>query len=129
MGDLCTCVHGAYNVALQSSEVCVQMHQSEIQPGLYMCVVRRGTGQWAVAMVDGRQVILDPANADNSTTAAGECQGNGIWIFRAQQLELGGPCAIDEKKSELFNVVRLQVTQPVHVAISCTDLRDRLVYG
>lgn len=62
-------------------------------------------GQWAVAMIDGRQVILDPAEAKNG----GACQGNGIWIFRAQQLDLQGPALISEKQTDFFNVTRIQV--------------------
>lgn len=67
-------------------------------------------GQWAVAMVDGRQVILDPAGKSTDIkTEKGSDEGNGIWIFRAQQLELAGPEPIDAKVTTLFNVTRLQV--------------------
>ncbi len=62
-------------------------------------------GQWAVAMIDGRQVILDPA----ASKKGGACQGNGIWIFRAQQLDMQGPALISEKCTDFFNVTRIQV--------------------
>eukprot|EP00037_Helgoeca_nana_P038158 m.19175 g.19175 ORF g.19175 m.19175 type:complete len:1213 (+) comp9885_c0_seq1:490-4128(+) len=67
-------------------------------------------GKWAVAMVDGRQVILDPAaKSTDVKTERGSDEGNGIWIFRSQHLVLEGPEPIDSKVTSLFNVTRLQV--------------------
>jgi hypothetical protein len=68
-------------------------------------------GKWAVAMVDGRQVILDPAaKSTDVKTERGSDEGNGIWIFRSQHLVLEGPEPIDSKVTSLFNVTRLQVS-------------------
>lgn len=64
------------------------------------------SGQWAVAMIDGKQVILDPAKPQSTPGS----QGNGIWIFRAQELKLEGPKPINERENQLFNVQRIQVS-------------------
>eukprot|EP00040_Diaphanoeca_grandis_P020967 m.111549 g.111549 ORF g.111549 m.111549 type:complete len:1237 (+) comp28130_c0_seq1:346-4056(+) len=81
-------------------------------------------GEWAVAMIDGRQVILDPAT--NNTNGS---EGNGIWIFRAQQLSLAGPEAIDAKVTELFNVTRLQVPMN-EIAFGVDSVSgERLIWG
>mmetsp|Transcript_18244 Transcript_18244/g.54055 ORF Transcript_18244/g.54055 Transcript_18244/m.54055 type:complete len:1106 (+) Transcript_18244:62-3379(+) len=87
------------------------------------------SGKWAVAMVDGRQVILDPAAASSEIrTEKGSDEGNGIWIFRAQQLELAGPEPIDSRVASLFNVTRLQV--PVNEIAFGVDSRtgDRIIW-
>lgn len=89
------------------------------------------SGQWAVAMIDGRQVVLDPAtnqhtagrdegafyNGDNGSKwstkekakPSKDSSASGIWIFRAQQLDLQGPKPVDEKYNQLYNVQRIQV--------------------
>jgi hypothetical protein len=90
----------------------VEMSMTHVHiPGSDLHRIYVPAGKWAVAMVDGRQVILDPAakmmEADSAVVESD--QGNGIWIFRAQQLSLAGPEPIDAKKTELFNVTRLNV--------------------
>lgn len=89
----------------------VEMSNTHVHiPGSDLHRIYVPAGQWAVAMVDGRQVILDPAAKGEPDSAVVESdQGNGIWIFRAQQLSLAGPEPIDAKKTELFNVTRLNV--------------------
>ena len=89
----------------------VEMSNTHVHiPGSDLHRIYVPAGQWAVAMVDGRQVILDPAaKAEPDSAVVESDQGNGIWIFRAQQLSLAGPEPIDAKKTELFNVTRLNV--------------------
>ena len=86
----------------------VDMESTHVHiPGSDLHRIYVPAGKWAVAMVDGRQTVLDPAVSSSATTSTDK--GNGIWIFRAQQLELAGPENIDGKCTELFNVTRLQV--------------------
>ena len=104
----------------------VDMEETHVHiPGSDLHRIYIPAGEWAVAMVDGRQVILDPAK--DAVEAASE--GNGIWIFRAQQLQLAGPKRIDERRTELFNVTRLQVEMNEIAFGVDSKTGERLMWG